>query len=262
MTADETTAPRTRLPWKKRWIPYLIPWALRLIVGSARNRWLNTHYVTQARQHSPRVIFAFWHESMLQLVWEYRHRNAMGMISQHGDGEIIARAAHRLGYRTARGSTTRGGAAALWAMVREARRADGDLGITPDGPRGPRREIQMGIVRLSAATGMPIVPIGIGYASCWRAGSWDRMALPRPWTRCVTVFGEPLIIDPQHRSEEDLQKARDVLEVRLQELADHAEEDVNQLFAQGVKKLQSFDPFPPPPPPVHEDSGPADSTAT
>jgi lysophospholipid acyltransferase (LPLAT)-like uncharacterized protein len=141
-----------------------------------------------------RYIYAFWHETMLLPAYQYGRSDIWVLISQHADGQMIADVSRRLGFQLVRGSTTRGGAEAVRQMLRLGR--GGHLAITPDGPRGPRRRVQPGLVYLAARTGMPIIPIGIGFDRPWRMGSWDRFALPRPFSRAVCVTTEPIIVPP------------------------------------------------------------------
>jgi lysophospholipid acyltransferase (LPLAT)-like uncharacterized protein len=139
-----------------------------------------------------RFIYAFWHESLLAPA-NFRARVRI-LISRHADGELIARAAQRLGFGVVRGSTTRGGGGALvelWDCSRAAH-----VLFTPDGPRGPRRRVQPGMIVLASRSGLPIVPVGVGYSRAWRAGSWDRFAVPWPFSRCVFVAGESVRIPP------------------------------------------------------------------
>src|SRR5262245_36675985 len=133
-------------------------WALRGLLGTVR-----FHYEPLADNFDPRrpglkgrYIYAFWHEGILLPAYQYARRDIRVLISQHADGQLIAEICHRLGFRTVRGSSTRGGAEA----VREMLRAGGGchLALTPDGPRGPRREVQPGVAYLAARTGMPVVP--------------------------------------------------------------------------------------------------------
>lgn len=141
-----------------------------------------------------RYIYAVWHEYLLLPMFRYARPEFHVLISQHADGQLVADVCRRLGFSVVRGSSTRGGAVAVREMLRVGRVAQ--LGIIPDGPRGPRRKVKPGLVYLAARTGLPILPIGIGYARCWRFRSWDRFALPRPWTRAVCVTGEPLAVPP------------------------------------------------------------------
>ncbi len=138
-----------------------------------------------------RVIYAFWHGRMLVPLFTHRRRRISILISQHADGEIISRATRILGYEPVRGSTTRGGARGLLAMLRKAN-SGRSLAITPDGPRGPRFIFQPGAVKLAQLTGFPILPVGIGVERKIVLSSWDQFFIPYPFTRCVYVFGEPI----------------------------------------------------------------------
>ena len=115
------------------------------------------------------------------------------LISQHTDGEVIAQICQRLGIGVIRGSTARGGCQALLEMIRDQDETT-HLGITPDGPRGPRRELKPGVVMIASQSGLAIVPTGIGFVRAWRFGSWDRFALPCPGSTMVGVVGEPIFV--------------------------------------------------------------------
>jgi lysophospholipid acyltransferase (LPLAT)-like uncharacterized protein len=142
------------------------------------------------------------------------------LISQHADGQLIAEVCRHLGFRTVRGSTTRHGVEALRQMLKAARRAH--LGITPDGPRGPRRQVQPGLVYVAAKTGLPIVPAGFAYDRPWRARSWDRFAMPRPWSRATCVTADPITV-PAELTREGLEEYRRRVEEALLSATDAAE---------------------------------------
>lgn len=130
------------------------------------------------------VIVAFWHGRQLMLPLAYKGRGIAILISEHRDGELIARILRAFGLGGVRGSTTRGGARALRQLVRLGR-AGTDLAVTPDGPRGPRCVAQAGVVELAKLTGLPIVPLtfaaskknssGAGIASKSRGRSAGRV---------------------------------------------------------------------------------------
>ena len=107
------------------------------------------------------VIFSLWHGRLLPLTYFHRGKPVTAIISLSRDGEYIARLVEGWGYETARGSTSRGGRAALKGLV-EAARAGRTLAITPDGPRGPRQQLQPGVIAAAQKTGLPIVPLGCG----------------------------------------------------------------------------------------------------
>jgi lysophospholipid acyltransferase (LPLAT)-like uncharacterized protein len=137
------------------------------------------------------IILAFWHaqQLMVSLELEYRAIEANALISQHQDGEIIARIISRFGHRAVRGSSTRGGALALRELIRLGR-SGADLVVTPDGPKGPRQVAKLGVVQLAKVTGLPIVPLAFGCSkkNSSRAGigSWSRIHGP-----AVSICGAP-----------------------------------------------------------------------
>jgi len=107
------------------------------------------------------IILAFWHAQQLMIPFGYRGPCAHVLISQHQDGEIIARIIATFGHRAVRGSSTRGGAVALRELIRLARSGE-DVVVTPDGPKGPAHVAKMGVIQLARASGLPIVPLAFG----------------------------------------------------------------------------------------------------
>ena len=124
------------------------------------------------------IILAFWHAQQLMIPLGYRGAGTHILISQHQDGELIARIVSRFGHRAVRGSSTRGGVGALRELIRLGRSGT-DLVVTPDGPKGPRQVAKMGVIELAKATGLPIVPLAFGCSkkNSSRAGiaSWSRI---------------------------------------------------------------------------------------
>ncbi len=159
--------------------------------------WGRTWRVERVREaaFTEPVIYAFWHARMLPLVWAHRGGGAAVLVSRHADGELIARLIERLGFVTARGSSTRGGEEGLREMV--ARLEEGRAaGVTPDGPRGPARVAKSGVAYLAGRTGRLVVPLGAAAARGRTLGSWDGFRVPAPFTRVVLVYGAPLRVPP------------------------------------------------------------------
>jgi len=140
-------------------------------------------------------ILAFWHGRLLMMPYCWDRRRAIHMlISQHRDGQLIARTVGHFGIRTAAGSSTRGGAQALRTMVKAL--AQGDcVGVTPDGPRGPRMRASDGIVGVARLAGVPIVPAAYGTTLGRFLDTWDRFLVAWPFGRCIVVWGEPIVVD-------------------------------------------------------------------
>jgi lysophospholipid acyltransferase (LPLAT)-like uncharacterized protein len=170
-----------------------------------------------AGQH---FLYAFWHEYLLLPAAHYGHANIRILSSRHADGQLITDICDRLGFSSVRGSTSRGGVEAMRELLRAGQ--DSHLAITPDGPRGPRRVVQPGVVYLASRAGLPLVPVGFGMRNPWRARSWDRMALPRPGRPATCVLGEPRWIPPQ-AGRGELEYYRGLVEADLHEVTGLAE---------------------------------------
>jgi lysophospholipid acyltransferase (LPLAT)-like uncharacterized protein len=164
-------------------------WIVRLLGMTWRMRVTHDEPLRAARAAGKPVIFALWHGQLLPLLYHHRNQNIAILISEHADGEIIARIAHSLGCRTVRGSTSRGAARALLGLVRVIGEGN-DLAITPDGPRGPARTVAPGVLVVAQRSGAAIVPIAAVASSGWRLRSWDSFLIPRPFARVHVSYGE------------------------------------------------------------------------
>jgi lysophospholipid acyltransferase (LPLAT)-like uncharacterized protein len=140
------------------------------------------------------AIYVFWHEYILAPLYLRGNCNTAILLSRHRDADVLTRIAYHMGYECVRGSTYKGGAAALRELLCDYGKFH--LAITPDGPRGPRRSLAPGCIFLASALGLPIVTMGWGYDRPWRAGSWDRFAVPRPGSRARAVIGPPVAVPP------------------------------------------------------------------
>ncbi len=176
-------------------VALLTSWILRAWLGTMDFRFALDEPESNPRRLGRRGLYAFWHEVLLFPAYTHARRGFSILVSRHRDGELIAQVVRMLRGRSVRGSTTRGGAAAIRGMLREMRSAH--LAITPDGPRGPRRVVAQGTVYLASRGGMPVVPIGLAAADCWRAPSWDMMVLPRPGRPVRCVVGKPVEVPPE-----------------------------------------------------------------
>lgn len=162
------------------------------------------------------ILFALWHGRMFLSILEHRSFGIATMASQSKDGEIIARWLERNGYRATRGSSSRGGGNALRELVRHVR-AGGHAALTVDGPRGPAREVQPGIVQLAKLTGGWILPITSSSSRPRFLASWDRYLLPMPFSRGIVAYGEPFPIPPGLPDEEAARRIADALDAATAE---------------------------------------------
>src|SRR3954463_8029237 len=172
------TAATESLPWRSRLALFAGRAFLRLLGASWRFRVINGDRVHTLRNTGRPFIFALWHGHLLPLLWYHREEGVMVLISEHRDGEVVARAAESLGYGLIRGSSTRGADRALISLVRELE-AGHEIAITPDGPRGPAHTFAPGALVASQRTGCPIVPVAIEADRAWRLNNWDRFMIPK-----------------------------------------------------------------------------------
>lgn len=168
-----------------------------------------------------RCIFAFWHARILPLVYTHRRRSIAVLVSRHRDGELIARIIQALGFRIARGSSTRGGEAGLRDLIQHAEEGH-LLAITPDGPRGPAEQAKPGLVYLASRTGHLVQPLAAAASRCWRLRSWDGFRVPHPFARVVVVYGAPIAVPPR-LSEEAIDVWRVRIEGAIRDVTDEAD---------------------------------------
>ena len=158
-------------------------------------------------------IFAFWHAHQLSAVWHLRAVHGHVLISASKDGEYIARIASALGFRPIRGSSSRGGVSGLLELVRRVSEG-APVGITPDGPRGPRYSVHRGVLNIARRSGRPITPFAIGLSHYWELPSWDRFRIPKPFSRGVLCTGEPIPV-PSNADEATLDRVAEELRASL-----------------------------------------------
>lgn len=204
-TAARSVAGRD-LPGPRRWrrlrrrlggwlLATLAPWLVRLLACT----WRVTHSgeAGRVRAHGrlPWLV-AMWHGSMLTMMplRQHRGRGIAVLVSPSDDGGLAATALRHFRYRIVRGSLSRGGASALRSM-QDLLANGGQLVLTPDGPRGPRHTMNVGVAWLARATGAPVVPIGCAVDRAWRLRSWDEFTIPKPFARVHVHYSEPVAID-------------------------------------------------------------------
>lgn len=198
----------------------LVPPLGAAVIGALGATWHvqieGEEHLAAARRASGPVIFAVWHGRMLPFAFTHRARRIHVLASEHHDGELLGRTIRYLGFGRVRGSSTRGGTKALMALT-EANRAGHDVGLTVDGPRGPRFEVKPGVVEVAKLTGAPIVPIAAGSRRHRTFASWDGFELPLPFTRVVVSYGAPVVV-PGDADRDTLEAKRREVEVTLHRL--------------------------------------------
>ncbi|MCH9014891.1 MAG: lysophospholipid acyltransferase family protein [Gemmatimonadetes bacterium] len=166
---------------------------LRLLARTWRVEVVGVHEYTRLRRENSSVILATWHATLLPVLLNHGSKDTSLLVSSHRDGGYLVAAAQQWGYRSIRGSSTRLGVRGALGMLRTLRDG-GEVGITPDGPRGPARVAKPGAVFAAQKSGACLVPIGAFVSKCWRLRSWDGFVVPRPFARVRIVYGDPIAI--------------------------------------------------------------------
>ena len=182
-----------------------LTWLVILFFGKiSRVKLVNRKYWNQLIAGNKGFIIVTWHGKMLLPIYLHRDHALIVMVSEHRDGEMISRTIHRLGYRTIRGSSTRGGSNAYRQMIRALRQNEICV-VLPDGPTGPRHEFKMGAVQLAQRSGLPLLPMTFSAAKPITLKSWDRFILWKPFTKIAMIYGPPIFI-PKTSSDKEQQQ--------------------------------------------------------
>ncbi len=201
---------------------WLGPILIYLAGATLKIKWVGLENLDKLRKEKKSVIYAFWHGRMLIFAYSHRRQRIHVLISQHRDGEYIARIIHRLGFVSIRGSTTRGGPKAIFEIC-EKISSGYDVAISPDGPKGPGFQVHPGILYVAQRSRMPILPITNSAQRRWNLSSWDKFLIPQPFSRTVILLGDPIYV-PVEATPEELEEKRKKLENDLGELTRMADD--------------------------------------
>lgn len=204
--------------WHQRLAAVALFFAERLLISTLRVKWDDRAGLAAGTLPGP-VIFCLWHNrlALSMCVWRNyvrRHSPNNGLaalISASRDGALLAAVLERFGVQPVRGSSSRRGPQALLELTSWLERGY-NLAITPDGPRGPRYDVQPGVAALGQVTGAPVIPVSYRASRKFTFRSWDRFQVPLPFSRCEIILGKPVYF-PRAASDAE----RDVLRKQLEE---------------------------------------------
>ena len=210
---------------------YLVAVLIGLLMTGIRWRRADRRALDDFMAANPGIIVVFWHERLFAMPWLWPSRRPLRALqSTHAEGRMMAACIQRFGVGTIWGSSSRAALSGLRGMMRAL--ADGSsVAITPDGPRGPARIAARGAVALARLSGRPILPLSWSASSCWRTGGWDRMMIPKPFSRGRLLMGTPIHVPPTPRkgggrttdARDDLERYRRLVEASLTELGARAD---------------------------------------
>ncbi len=204
-------------------VPYLAYLYIRLLYRSMRIEFREARILDQVRRESGNYILAFWHSRFVLMPYVYPDRRIVVLASAHRDSRMLGNILTRFGLVRVEGSSTRGGMAGLRALLRKVREGY-DVGITPDGPKGPRREVKQGVIATARFTGLPVIPVAFSATRARRLASWDRTLIPRLFSRGLFVYGEPIMVS-RDVDDEGMEHYRLRLENALNTLTDAADRE-------------------------------------
>jgi lysophospholipid acyltransferase (LPLAT)-like uncharacterized protein len=206
-------------------VPAVIAVVVRALGVTLRLRLDGIDRVAPLWREKRPLVYAVWHGRILMAPWAnawlrrtHGARPVAVLASRSRDGELVSCFVRRFGLAVVRGSSSRGGPAALRRLV-AAVAGGNDVAVVPDGPRGPRGQVQPGVVALAAFSGAPIVPLAVGARPSRCLRTWDEFLVPLPFARCAIVFGEPITVDRAG----DLDRARKDVEVALDAVTTQAD---------------------------------------
>jgi lysophospholipid acyltransferase (LPLAT)-like uncharacterized protein len=233
---------------------YLVAVLIGLLMTGIRWRRADRRALDDFMAANPGIIIVFWHERLFAMpfLWPSR-RPLRALQSTHADGRMMAACIRRFGVGTIWGSSSRAALSGLRGMLR-ALEDGSSVAITPDGPRGPARIAARGAVALARLSGRPILPLSWSASGCWRAGGWDRMMIPKPFSRGRLLMGALIHVPPAKRgggrdrqAHDELERYRRLVETSLTELGARAD-------------ALCATPRTAPDPPAEEDTSPAAET--
>jgi hypothetical protein len=197
-------------------VPAIAPHVVRGLMATCSFRILGREIKHQYIDDDGPFIGVVWHKDFLFALDFFRRRKIVAMVSRSKDGELVARALHRLGYRTVRGSSSLGGREARVELTELVRQGWGSA-IIADGPKGPARTAKIGCILAARDSGAPIIPWGCHAEPHIRLRNWDQTLIPKPCSRVTVAFGDPIRVAPD-ADREACERARLLVDQRMEEL--------------------------------------------
>jgi lysophospholipid acyltransferase (LPLAT)-like uncharacterized protein len=213
---------------------YLIPYGGLLLVkalaATYRIKLYDPENEARVLNDHKSLVYASWHQRFFPGITFFSSRKPIAiMISQSRDGEMVARVVDILGWRAVRGSSTRGGVAAL-KKLKDLARAGYKIGHIVDGPRGPFGYVKPGLLRIAQVAGKPVVPTITSAQKKWVFNSWDRFMVPKPFARVIIRFGEAIDV-PEKLEGDAFEQKRLFIEQRMKDLY----EDTDRIWTDSAK---------------------------
>ncbi len=204
------------------WGPWLAYWTIKLLGRTMRFEEINLEIPKSFWERGIPALCVFWHGRLLMMPLIHKGKRKLSfLVSPHRDGQVVGKALTRFGFHPILGSTNRKGFSGFKQMVK-AHQNGSDIALTPDGPRGPRYHVQIGVIELAKLSGRPVIPLSFSASRKKIFKTWDHFLLPYPFSKGVFIWGEPILVDP-NGDRAHLEERRALLENRLNELTERAD---------------------------------------
>lgn len=174
---------------------------VNVLLKTVRIRIDNSDVVKILDQEKKNYVVAFWHGSMIVGWYMQRNRNFASLVSKSKDGDVLTAILEKWKFHVVRGSSSKGGHEALDMMI-HLTEENYHLAITPDGPTGPIYKMKPGAVITARRSQIPLLLVGIGMKNKWNLKSWDRFEIPKPFSKVVAVYSNPILIEENLTKEE------------------------------------------------------------
>lgn len=198
-------------------LPYTGLFLVRLLNSTYRIRIVDPHNEKDCLEKDGSIIYASWHQRFFPGIAFFATRKPIAiLISRSRDGEFISRIVNILGWHAVRGSSSRGGGEGL-LQLRELAKCGYRIGHIVDGPKGPFGVIKPGLLKIAQVSGMAIIPTITSSQKKWIFKSWDRFMVPKPFSRVIIRFGEPVYIMPD-LDKDEFEEKRLLIEQKMKEL--------------------------------------------
>ncbi len=185
-----------------------------------RQKLVNSEIMEEIISSGKSIIICCWHGRLLFPFYFFRKKGFYALAGLHRDAEIISKIGSKMGWNMIRGSSSKKGKEAYEEIVQRLKESGIIVGLTPDGPKGPRLKAKRGTVRAAQETGTVIIPVSGQSNRRWEVINWDVLVIPKPFGRSVFVFGEPLIVTKN----DDIDEINNELEKRLISVQEQADE--------------------------------------
>ena len=199
----------------------VLTFIVNLIVKTYRIEIRNEEAVKKIAGDGKNFVIAFWHGRMLIPWYITRNFKIAALVSKSSDGEILTRVLRKWNYSIVRGSSHIGGKEALQIMEDQID-AGYSFAITPDGSTGPPLKMKPGAVVLAHRKSIPLFLIGTASSKHYVFNSWDKFQVPKPFSRVIAIYSEPIYVDAQS-SREEISKQIENCELKMIELQKEAE---------------------------------------